>query len=64
MPEKKKERKPGSGGFRTGAGSKPKYAEPTKSIAFRVPVSKVDEVKKIVNKKLKDWKVKKEKTKP
>lgn len=32
-----------------GAGRKPKYGEPTITIAFRIPESKKEEVKKIVN---------------
>lgn len=47
-------RKPGRGGKRKGAGRKPKYSEPTTTIAFRVPESKVksvtDIVKGVVNK--------------
>lgn len=41
-----------SGGTRKGSGAKPKYNEPTTTIAFRVPVSKVDEIKDIVKAKL------------
>ncbi len=36
------------GGARRNAGAKPKYNEPTKTTAFRIPISKVDEVKKMV----------------
>ena len=36
------------GGARRNAGAKPKYNEPTKTTAFRIPISKIDEVKKIV----------------
>lgn len=36
------------GGKRANAGSKPKYNEPTKPTAFRIPISKIDEVKKLV----------------
>ena len=36
------------GGYRLNAGSKPKYNEPTKTMAFRIPISKIDEVKKLV----------------
>lgn len=43
------------GGKRIGAGSKPKYKEPTKTIAFRVPQSKIDEIKLIVKTKLSEW---------
>lgn len=38
-----------SGGKRTSAGRKGKYGEPTTTIAFRVPESKVDEVRETVN---------------
>ncbi len=37
------------GGTRKGSGAKPKYIEPTKTVAFRVPVSMVDEIKHLVN---------------
>lgn len=40
------------GGTRQGSGAKPKYNEQTTTIAFRVPVSKVDEIKHIVKEKL------------
>lgn len=40
------------GGSRKNAGAKPKYNEPTKTIAFRCPVSKVDELKLIIRSKL------------
>ena len=36
------------GGSRINAGAKPKYSEPTKTTAFRIPISKIDEVKKMV----------------
>ena len=36
------------GGTRKGSGAKPKYTEPTKTTAFRIPISKIDEVKKLV----------------
>jgi len=38
------------GGKRINAGSKPKYPEPTKTTAFRIPISKIEEVKAVVNK--------------
>jgi len=41
-------KKENRGGKRANAGSKPKYNEPTKTTAFRVPISKIDEVKKMV----------------
>ncbi len=36
------------GGSRLNAGAKRKYSEPTKTKAFRIPISKIDEVKKLV----------------
>ena len=36
------------GGKRPNSGAKPKYSEPTITIAFRVPISKVNEVKELV----------------
>ena len=44
--------KPTRGGTRKGAGAKPKYNEPTTTIAFRVPVSKVEWIKTIVKQQL------------
>lgn len=46
------------GGTRKGAGAKPKYFEQTKTVAFRCPLSKVDELKTIVKSKLLEWSVK------
>lgn len=43
------------GGKRENAGSKPKYSEPTKTIAFRCPESKISELKEIVKKHLSEW---------
>jgi hypothetical protein len=43
------------GGTRQGSGAKPKYNEQTKTIAFRCPMSKVDELKLIVKSKLSEW---------
>jgi hypothetical protein len=43
------------GGKRLGAGAKPKYAEQTKTVAFRCPLSKVDELKIVVKSKLSEW---------
>lgn len=50
-------RKKGSGGKRAGAGGKKpqKYGEKTTTIAFRVPMSKKDQIKEYVNKKLSKW---------
>jgi hypothetical protein len=46
------------GGTRQGSGAKPKYNEPTKTIAFRVPVSRIEHVKSMVKRLLYDWVVK------
>jgi hypothetical protein len=46
------------GGTRQGSGAKPKYNEQTKTVAFRCPLSKVDELKLIVKSKLSEWSVK------
>jgi hypothetical protein len=46
------------GGTRQGSGAKPKYNEQTKTVAFRCPLSKVDELKIIVKSKLSEWSVK------
>jgi len=43
------------GGNRQGSGAKRKYSESTKTIAFRCPESKVDELKKMVKSKLSEW---------
>ena len=43
------------GGKREGSGAKPKYSEKTKTISFRCPMSKVDELKMIVKSKLMGW---------
>ena len=53
-----KTKKETRGGTRKGSGAKPKYNEPTKTIAFRVPVSKIEHVKSLLNKMLDDWAVK------
>ena len=54
-PKKKKETR---GGTRKGSGAKPKYNEETKTVAFRCPMSKVDELRLIVKSKLSEWSVK------
>ena len=46
------------GGKRKNAGAKPKYNEETKTVAFRCPLSKVDELRLIVKSKLSEWSVK------
>jgi len=47
IPAKKENR----GGGRKGAGRKLEYGEATETIAFRVPQSKVDIIKKIIKDK-------------
>lgn len=46
------------GGKRCGAGAKPKYNEKTKTVAFRCPISKLDELKLLVKYKLSEWSTK------
>jgi len=36
------------GGKRTNSGAKQKYGEPTKMVSFRIPESKIKDVKKLV----------------
>jgi len=55
LQRNKKEKR---GGTRKGSGAKPKYNEQTKTVAFRCPLSKVDELKLIVKSKLAEWSVK------
>jgi len=52
---KKKETR---GGTRKGSGAKPKYDEPTKTIAFRVPISRIEHVKSLLKTLLDIWAVK------
>ena len=52
-----KTKKETRGGSRKNAGAKPKFLEQTKTIAFRCPVSKVDEVKAVVKTKLAQWQI-------
>ena len=52
-----KNKKETRGGTRQGSGAKPKYNEQTKTVAFRCPLSKVDELKLIVKSKLSKWSV-------
>jgi hypothetical protein len=49
---KKYKKKETRGGTRQGSGAKPKYNEPTKTIAFRVPISKIEAIKKMVTAEL------------
>ena len=53
-----KKKKETRGGTRQGSGAKPKYNEETKTVAFRCPMSKVDELKIVVKSKLSEWSVK------
>ena len=46
------------GGTRKSSGDKPKYNELTKTVSFRCPISKVDELKIVVKSKLSEWSVK------
>jgi hypothetical protein len=46
------------GGTRKNAGAKPKYSEQTKTVAFRCPLSKVEELKIIVKSKLLEYSLK------
>ena len=46
------------GGSRQGSGAKPKYGEKTKTIAFRVPMSKLEHVKSLLKTMLDGWAVK------
>ena len=52
------EQKKSRGGARLGTGPKPKYGEPTKTVAFRVPESKVEHVKSMLKGLLDGWSVK------
>ena len=46
------------GGKRENAGRKKEYNEPTKTVSFRCPLSKIDELKLYVKSKLSEWYVK------
>ena len=46
------------GGTRKCSGAKPKYGEKTKTIAFRVPMSKLEHVKNTIKTLLDGWAVK------
>jgi len=46
------------GGKMENAGSKPKYNEKTKTISFRCPISKANELKLIIKYKLLEWSLK------
>lgn len=46
------------GGKRAGAGAPQKYGESTKTVAYRVPESKADQVTDLINELRKKWKLK------
>jgi hypothetical protein len=50
-----KKKKETRGGTRQGSGAKPKYNEQTKTISFRCPMSKIDELKLVVKSRLLEW---------
>jgi hypothetical protein len=50
-----KKSKKKSGGKRKNAGRKSAFTEPTKTVSFRCPVSKIDELKLYVTAKLSEW---------
>ena len=52
-----KDTKKTRGGSRKGSGAKPKYGEKTKTIAFRVPMSKLEHVKSLLKTMLDGWAV-------
>lgn len=43
------------GGKRKGAGRKSPFSEPTKTVSFRCPLSKIKELKLYVTNKLSEW---------
>lgn len=49
MKEKKQ------GGKRKGAGRKSSFSEPTRTVSFRCPLSKIEELKLYVTAKLSEW---------
>ena len=57
MKPKKEKR----GGKRPNSGAKPKYSEPTKTISFRIPISKEAEVKEVIKNLLNSYKLWKQK---
>ena len=56
--DKDVQRKATRGGSRKGSGAKPKYGEKTKTIAFRVPMSKLEHVKNTIKTLLDGWAIK------
>lgn len=51
-------KKDNRGGVRKGAGAKRKYNEQTVTISFRCPLSKVEDIKSLINHRLNKWSVK------
>jgi len=51
-------KKDSRGGDRKGAGAKKKYNEQTVTVSFRCPLSKVDDIKGLINQRLNRWSVK------
>lgn len=45
------------GGARRNAGAKPKYFEKTKTISVQCPISKIPELKEVIQEKLDSWKI-------
>lgn len=52
---KQKKKKDFRGGKRTNAGRKSAFNEPTKTVSFRCPLSKIEEIKLCVTTKLLEW---------
>ncbi len=55
VPMPKLNKKETRGGSRQNAGAKPKYGEPTTTIAFRVPISEAELIKRLVKTLLNKW---------
>ena len=52
---KQKKKQDFRGGKRNNAGRKSVFSEPTKTVSFRCPLSKIDELKLYVTAKLSEW---------
>jgi len=48
-------KKKNQGGKRSNAGRKSAFTDPTKTVSFRCPLSKIDELKVVVKSKLSEW---------
>lgn len=55
LQKKKQSKSIRRGGKRKNAGRKSAFNEPTKTVSFRCPLSKVDELKIIIKSKLSEW---------